>query len=124
MQGRTVPRILLVEDDPAVRQVLEDHLIEAGFEVAASPGTAAALEMAAKQDSFDLLLVDLVMPFDQPDGLAFATTAKARTPDVPVIFITGYYGFVARAGELPGTVLYKPVDLNMLTREIKAQLGA
>jgi len=124
LRGRMMPRILLVEDDPAVRQVLEDHLVEAGFEVVASPGTAAALEMTRTQGRFDLLLVDLVMPNDQPNGLAFAATTKARTPEVPVIFITGYYGFVARVGELPGTVLYKPVDLNMLTREIKAQLGA
>jgi len=117
-----MPRILLVEDDPAVRQVLEDHLVEAGFEVVAAPGTAAALEMTGAEDPFDLLLVDLVMPTDQPNGLAFAATTRAQTPEVPVIFITGYYGFVARAGELPGTVLYKPVDLNILTREIKAQI--
>ena len=64
------------------------------------------------------------MPGDEPDGLVFATHAKAQTPNVPIIFITGYCGFVARAGELPGKVLYKPIDLEILTQEINVQLGA
>ena len=50
--------------------------------------------------------------------------AKAQAPDVPIIFMTGYYGFVAKAGAMPATVLYKPIDLNVLTREIKARLAA
>ncbi len=117
-----MPTILLVEDDPAVSQVIEEHLTDAGFDVITEPGTASALDhIDGKQ--IDLLLVDLVMPTDQPDGLAFATTARGRAPNVPVIFITGYYGFVARAGTLPGTVLYKPVDLDVLTHEISVHLA-
>jgi hypothetical protein len=38
--------------------------------------------------------------------------------------MTGYYGFVAKAGAMPATVLYKPIDLNVLTREINARLAA
>jgi CheY-like chemotaxis protein len=119
-----MPRILLVEDDPAVSHVIEEHLVEAGFNVTAAPDTDAALGAIARKPKFDLLLVDLVMPGDEPDGLSFATSAKAKAPEVPIIFITGYYGFVARAGELPGTVLYKPIDLEILTREINLQLNA
>jgi CheY-like chemotaxis protein len=119
-----MPRILLVEDDPAVSHVIEEHLVEAGFSVIAAPDTVTALGVIKRKQQFDLLLVDLVMPGDEPDGLEFATRAKAKTPDVPIIFITGYYGFVARSGELPGKILYKPVDLDILTREINVQLGA
>lgn len=116
--------ILLVEDDPAVSQVIEDHLIDAGFHVIAEAGTSAALTRVDGPDTVDLLLVDLVMPVGEPDGLAFATAARGAVPDLPIIFITGYYGFVARVGTLPGTVLYKPVDLELLTREINGQLAA
>jgi hypothetical protein len=49
--------------------------------------------------------------------------AKAHSPDTPVIFLTAYYGFVARAGSLPGVVVYKPVDLDVLTQEIRTALG-
>jgi CheY-like chemotaxis protein len=122
--GNIMPRILLVEDDPAVSHVIEEHLVEAGFNVTAAPDTAAALGAISRKKRFDLLLVDLVMPGDEPDGLVFANQAKAQRPEVPIIFITGYYGFVARAGTLPGKILYKPIDLDLLTREINTQLSA
>lgn len=118
-----MPTILLVEDDAGVRHVIEEHLVDGGFTVIAAPDTNEAVSVVGAKP-VDLLLVDLIMPPDEPDGLAFATTVKAQLPDLPIIFITGYYGFVARSGEMPGTVLYKPIDLDMLTREINAQLGA
>jgi CheY-like chemotaxis protein len=119
-----MPRILLVEDDPAVSHVIEEHLVEAGFCVTSAHDTDTAFNIIRRKQQFDLMLVDLVMPGDEPDGLEFATRAKAKAPEVPIIFITGYYGFVARSGELPGKVLYKPIDLDILTREINVQLGA
>lgn len=118
-----MPTILLVEDDPAVSRVIEEHLTDAGFDVVAEPGTASALGKIEGARKIDLMLVDLVMPADQPNGLAFVRQAQASAPDLPVIFMTGYYGFVARSGTLPGTVLYKPVDLDLLTREITDRLN-
>ncbi len=119
-----MPTILLVEDDPAVSHVIEEHLVEAGFNVIAAPDTRVAMGQIAAQRKFDLLLVDLVMPGSDPNGLVFANRARAKVPEVPIIFITGYYGFVAKSGELPGPVLYKPVNLDVLTREIGVQLNA
>jgi CheY-like chemotaxis protein len=118
-----MPKILLVEDDPDVSKVLQQHLTDIGHSVVATRGTADALTALGAQPAIDLMLVDLVMPDDQPDGLAFAEEARAHSPDTPVIFLTAYYGFVARAGSLPGVVVYKPVDLDVLTREIRAALG-
>ena len=118
-----MPTILLVEDDPAVSLVIEQHLADAGFNVIVEPGTGSALAHIESLEAVDLLLADLVMPVDQPNGLAFATMLRSRAPNLPMIFITGYYGFVARAGEIPGTVLYKPVDLDLLTREIGNRLA-
>lgn len=114
--------ILLVEDDPAVRGVVEQHLVQSGFQVIAAPGTTAAMAEIGPARSIDLLLVDLVMPTDQPDGAAFARAARKQLPAVPVVFMTGYYGFVARTGELPGPVLYKPVDLDALVTNIERLL--
>jgi len=117
-----MPKILLVEDDPEVSEVVQEHLAETGHCVVAARGTADALAALSVQGPVDLMLVDLVMPEDQPDGLAFAVEAKTHAPDTPVIFLTAYYGFVARSGSLPGKVIYKPVDLDVLTREIEAAL--
>jgi DNA-binding NtrC family response regulator len=119
-----MPTILLVDDDAAVSQMLEEHLVQTGFDVIVAGGTTQAQREIESKRRVDLLLVDLVMPADEPDGLAFANQAKAQAPDVPIIFMTGYYGFVAKAGAMPATVLYKPIDLNVLTREINARLAA
>jgi DNA-binding NtrC family response regulator len=119
-----MPTILLVDDDAAVSQMPEEHLVQTGFDVIVASGTTQAQREIESVRKVDLMLVDLVMPADEPDGLAFANQAKARVPDVPVIFMTGYYGFVAKAGAMPATVLYKPIDLNVLIREINARLAA
>jgi CheY-like chemotaxis protein len=115
--------ILLVEDDGAVRRVLEEHLIDTGYQVIAVPDTTTALQALAGSPRVDLLVADLVMPTGHSNGLAFASAVQAEQPGIPVIFITGYYGFVARSGEMPGAVLYKPVDLETLSREISARLS-
>ena len=115
--------ILLVEDDGAVRRVLEEHLVEAGYQVIAVPDTTTALQALVDSQRVDLLVADLVMPTGHSNGRAFAAAVQAEQPGIPVIFITGYYGFVARSGELPGAVLYKPVDLETLSREISARLS-
>jgi DNA-binding NtrC family response regulator len=119
-----MPTILLVDDDAAVSQMLEEHLVQIGFDVIVAGGTTQAQREIESRRRVDLLLVDLVMPADEPDGLAFANQAKAQAPGVPIIFMTGYYGFVAKAGAMPATVLYKPIDLDVLTREINARLAA
>jgi CheY-like chemotaxis protein len=121
-QEGPMPTILLVEDDEAVSEVIRQHLADIGHAVIGARDTADAQQAFSAQQPIDLLLVDLVMPVGQPDGLAFATQARAQRPGIPIIFLTAYYGFVVRAGPMPGAVLYKPVDLNVLTREINAAL--
>jgi CheY-like chemotaxis protein len=118
-----MPTILPVDDDAAVSQMLEEQLVQTGFDLIVASGTTEAQREVESKRRVDLLLVDLVMPADEPDVLAFASQAKAQAPDVPIIFMTGYYGFVAKAGAMPPTVLYKPIDLNVLTREINARLA-
>ena len=113
--------ILLVEDDVAVSAVIGEHLVQAGFHVIAAPDTATAADQLEAGSTFDLLLIDLVMPSGMPDGLAFANRVRAQSPGVPLLLMTGYYGFVARAGALPGKILYKPIDLDILTQEIRSQ---
>lgn len=115
--------ILVVDDDAAVGAVIQQHLTEIGHRVFVAEGTADALAALMARPRLDLMIVDLVMPEGQPDGLTFANEALARIPDIPVIFLTAYYGFVARSGPLPGAIMYKPVDLDVLTSEINDALA-
>ncbi|HTP42856.1 MAG TPA: response regulator [Nitrospiria bacterium] len=95
MTGRngfnTHPRILLVEDDAAMRALLMDELTEAGYLVSqAVDGAEGAqkLSQAASTGGFNLIITDLKMP--RVSGRGLLAIVKERYPTVPVIAITAY----------------------------------
>ncbi|MEM1249411.1 MAG: response regulator transcription factor [Acidobacteriota bacterium] len=81
----TRPRILLVEDDPSIRLLLEDELGYQGFdvrvEVEGEAGLRAALEWQA-----DLLLLDLMLP--NVSGLEICRTLRAEGINTPILLLT------------------------------------
>ncbi|MCA1615378.1 MAG: PAS domain S-box protein, partial [Acidobacteria bacterium] len=79
--------VLVVDDDPEVRDVLADLLRELGHEAVAVGGGATALELLARRD-FDLLVTDLAMP--EMDGLTLAARVRALAPATRVVLSTGY----------------------------------
>ena len=81
-------RVLVAEDDTALRELLHELLAESGHEVTAVPNGAAALEQMDAADSFDLVLTDLVMPGIGGEGVLAAVTERA--PQVPVIVMTAF----------------------------------
>jgi len=82
-------RVLLVEDDDKVRELLREVLGTQGFEVLeAADGPAALERLAEAGDDIDLLLVDVVMP--GIDGFTLSVHVCERVPDVAVIYISGY----------------------------------
>lgn len=117
-----MPTILLVEDNLAISQAIEDHLTRTGYSVIAEQNATVALDKISGRESIDLMLVDLVMPPDQPDGLALATRLKTAAPGVPVIFMTGYHGLAARPALRPDAA-ETPLDLERLSREIEQRLA-
>ncbi|MBL8741159.1 MAG: response regulator [Myxococcales bacterium] len=79
-------RILLVEDDPAVRRVIADVLERAGYLVTEAPGPTEAL--AAGADDIALLLTDVVMP--KMTGRQLAERLLAQRPGLRVLYMSGY----------------------------------
>jgi CheY-like chemotaxis protein len=81
--------ILVVEDEPAIRTLLDSTLSRAGYTalLAARPTEAIAI-WAGCQADIDLILTDMVMP--DMNGPALIRRLRADRPDVPVIFMTGY----------------------------------
>ena len=76
--------LLIVDDDPGLRELLADYLIRNGFQVtgvADGRGLWAALE----QTLVDLVILDLMVPGD--DGLVLCRTLRARSP-IPIIMLT------------------------------------
>jgi CheY-like chemotaxis protein len=120
--GATMPTILLVDDDDAVRRAIEDHLASSGYDVLIALDTVVALDQLTSHPQVDLCLIDLVMPSDVPDGLAFGQSVREERPDMPVILMTGYFSAGARVTDPVSSVIYKPVDLDKLVAEIKRLL--
>ena len=81
-------RILIVDDDPGMRQMLEVLLRRAGHEVDVLGGGAAAVERLAKSNDYDLVVTDLVMP--DIGGMEVLSAAKQANADCQVIVITAY----------------------------------
>ena len=81
-------RILVVDDDEAVRNLTKEMLEELGHDVSDAAGGQAALEILQRNALFDLLLVDFAMP--GMNGSEFAAAAKKINPDMPILFMTGY----------------------------------
>src|SRR4051812_20258816 len=79
-------RVLVAEDDTAIRTVLSRHLEGAGYSVFAFPDGAQALAWVEKGQSFDVAITDLHMPVLAGDKLLLEL--KRRAPGVPVIIVT------------------------------------
>lgn len=115
-------RILLAEDDEAMRQYLARALERSGYEVISVDRGTAALPLL-ESDSFDLLLTDIVMP--EMDGIELAQHASKIAPDMRVMFITGFAAVTLKAGKaMPqAKVLSKPFHLRDLVLEVDRMFG-
>ncbi len=113
-----MPRILLAEDDDAMRTYLVRALERSGYAVVAVDRGTAALPLIESGGNFDLLLTDIVMP--EMDGIELAQKAAVIAPQMRVMFITGFSAVSLRAGQaLPqAKVLSKPFHLRDLVMEV------
>ena len=111
-------RILLAEDDEAMRTYLARALENAGYEVA-SVGSGTEAVPLLESEHFDLLLSDIVMP--EMDGIELAQRCSEISPRTKVMFITGFAAVTLRASrEQPqAKVLSKPFHLRDLVLEVE-----
>ncbi|HIE52237.1 MAG TPA: response regulator transcription factor [Armatimonadetes bacterium] len=117
-------RILVVDDDEHVLKVCRDVLATAGYTVVTASNGREALERL-RRESFDLAIVDLMMPVMNGYELLRALREEISS-DLPVAILTGYGSFesclrCARYGV--AAYLSKPFRVNALRREVAAILG-
>jgi two-component system chemotaxis response regulator CheY len=106
-------RILVVEDDDSIRDLVDLVLSTAGYEVLTAPNGAAALQLVG-QARPDLVLLDMRMPV--MDGWEFARQYRARSePPAPILVLTAARDAAARAAEIDANgYLGKPFDMQEL----------
>lgn len=113
-------RILIVEDNTDLRDLLADVLADAGFEVMAATNGAEALAAGAAWRP-DAIVLDLMMPV--MDGPTFLR-ARQDVPtlvSLPVLVLTAHpYHYRALAGVMPTAVLRKPYDLDDLIAAVES----
>lgn len=81
------PRLLVVDDEPRMAEIVGMVLKRAGYEVETFTSSADAIARH-EEDAFDLVLTDLRMP--APDGLEVLKRVRAASPDTPVILFTAH----------------------------------
>jgi CheY-like chemotaxis protein len=116
----TPHRVLVAEDDPVVRAMLQRLLRDAGFDVRTAKHGDEALGLALRASgAFDIVVTDVRMPV--MDGWELARRLRERWPSIPVLYISGY-DVELSAGQRRGgsrqALLRKPFDLDEFLREV------
>jgi CheY-like chemotaxis protein len=121
-EQRARRRILLVEDNRSVRDILSIILRSLGFEVALAQNGLEALAVFFA-DRFDLVLTDLQMPL--MDGSRLAHLIKEMSPETPIILLTGADVETVRKKMENGSidrVIFKPFKLDDLQDTVQGAL--
>jgi CheY-like chemotaxis protein len=121
-EGRGSEVVLLVEDEDAVRRLVERALGQKGYEVlSAAHGDEAMNIVSSRGADIEVLITDIVMP--RMGGLEVAALVKERVPGVKVLYISGYsdseeaHRVIGTAGK---AFLAKPFSPSELARRVRA----
>lgn len=115
--------ILLVEDEDTVRKVIERLLRKLGYQVESAADAEEAIEIFKKRnDEFDLVLTDVVMP--GLTGVEMSVVLKEQRPDMRFLFTSGYTSkeLGGNPEAPPEPFLPKPFSMEELSRSVREAL--
>ncbi|MET0338872.1 MAG: response regulator, partial [Caulobacter sp.] len=115
-------RILVLDDDSAVREVTATILRELGCTVVEAGSGRAALDILEQDAEIDMLLADYAMP--GMNGMEAAKAARRMRPDLPVLFITGFADLAALKDAGEDRIVQKPFREGELANKVEALLGS
>ena len=114
-------RVLVVEDEQMVRNLVQDILERGGFEVLTAPdGEQALAILQAESRSIDLLLTDVVMP--GMTGVELARQVRTSWPETPILYMSGYTNRALRESDPDADLLRKPFTVSELLQRVRAAL--
>lgn len=118
-----MPKILIVDDEPRIRDLIREHLVHEGFECAEAGDGSAALAVLST-GGIDLVILDIMMPF--MDGMTCLREIRARRLTVPVIMLTARSEEYDKLAGLEGGAddyVVKPFSPRELVLRVKAVLA-
>src|ERR1700736_5082915 len=119
-----IPRVLLADDDEAVREMLQVALERDGFEVVAVASVKDALSRIAAE-SFDVLLSDLHMPH-AGDGFTVVSAMRHTHPQAVTLVLSGYPALEEDLSAIrlqADHILVKPIEIASLREIIREKLA-
>jgi two-component system, OmpR family, phosphate regulon response regulator PhoB len=119
-----MPTILVVEDEPAILELLKVNLVDAGYEVREAPDAETA-QQSLKQQLPDLVLLDWMLPGQSGLALARQLRGYARTRELPIIMVTAHADEADKVAGLEAWVddyVTKPFSPRELKARIKSVL--
>jgi two-component system chemotaxis response regulator CheY len=118
-------RILIIDDDSFLRQLLRIHLSGDGHAVSEAAEASEAIRLVLKSD-FDLVITDFNMPFMDGIELATAIRGDPKTHHIPLIMLTANTtdDVSKRAHDLGVRVLNKPITVELVKDAVKEVLAA
>lgn len=120
MNAKVRYKVLLVDDDARLRELLSRYLMEQGFSIKAVPDSAS-MDRALHREHFDLIVLDLMLPGE--DGLAICRRLRADDNQIPIVMLTAKGDEVDRIiGLEMGADDYLPKPFN--PRELVARIHA
>jgi DNA-binding response OmpR family regulator len=115
-EPRVSHRVLLVDDDGAVRAMMDEALTRKGFDVVTASTVREALARIATE-SFDVLITDLHMP-DPGDGFTVVTAMRHSQPDALTLLVSGYPDVESAMAAIlleADEIIVKPFEIARLT---------
>jgi DNA-binding response OmpR family regulator len=114
--------VLLIEDDPRVREIVERGLGDRGFTFSCASDGESGLDLVAELD-VDVLLLDLILP--DMDGLEILEQVRAVKPELPVVALTALDDTGSKVGGLDAGAddyITKPFSIDELAARVRARL--
>jgi two-component system cell cycle sensor histidine kinase/response regulator CckA len=127
MAAQELPRVLVVEDEPLLCEMLVEALTEQGFKVRAAGSVDDALRHLARGEPCDVLFTDVNLG-DALDGAALSRAARLLRPGLPVIYASGAVGGLGELQAVPGACFvrkpYDPARVGAMLLRIAAPAAA
>ena len=122
-----MPKILVVDDEPEIINILETFLTKQGYQVVTALGGQKALDILSSGQELDLMVLDLKM--SGVNGTAVLRGLAELSPKPPVVILSGSIGLRKDINDLrdlgysEADALYKPIALNILLAKVKEKLS-